>query len=52
MFVLVEWVMTSKLMKSIAFVALLGAASAALAAGLLDVSYRPIPLKNSVESAV
>ena len=40
--------MTSKLMKSIAFVALLGAASAALAAGLLDVSYRPLTGKTPV----
>ena len=40
--------MTPKFMKTMAFVALLGAAATALAAGLLDVSYRPLAGKAPV----
>ncbi|SDQ62872.1 glutathione peroxidase [Pseudoxanthomonas sp. CF385] len=48
MFVLAEQIMTSKLLKSFAFVALLGTAATVLAAGLLDVSYRPLSGKSPV----
>ena len=40
--------MTSKILKYIAFSTLLGAASMALAAGLLDISYRPLTGKTPV----
>ena len=48
MFVLLERLMEPKLLKSFGFVALLGLAASALAAGLLDVTYRPLGGKTPV----